>query len=220
MATVINFTSLVQDVSNYLERGGSLLTDQTVFNQIPRLINAAERNIMQYLKLQGELETLANPINGLPIGNSVIAKPDRWRITRSINYGAGPTFNNRTPLFPRGYEYCRSYWPDSTQTSPPQFYADYGLTHWLVVPTPDKNYPAEFNCYMQPVPLDGANQSNFFTTYTGNLLLYETLVQAEPFLKDDARMQVWASERDRQIGTLQAQELQKIMDQGSTRTLP
>lgn len=218
MATNTNFTSLSADISKYLERGGSLATDETVFNQIPRLINAAERNLMQYLKLQGELETLANATNGLQMGNSVIAKPDRWRVTRSINFGTGPTLSSRTPLFSRGYEFCRSYWPDSTLTAQPEFYADYGLGHWLVVPTPDQNYPAEFNCYMQPVLLDEAHQTNFFTTYTPNLLLYEALVQAEPFVKDDQRLALWKGERDQQLGTLNGQDLQKIMDQASMRT--
>ena len=59
MATNVNYTSLFNDVTNYIERGGSDVTDQTVFNQIPRLINAAERKIMQALKLQGTIEVLA-----------------------------------------------------------------------------------------------------------------------------------------------------------------
>src|SRR5579863_7125252 len=117
MATNVNFTSLVADVTNYIERGGSVVTDPTVYNQIPRLINAAERKIVQHLKLLGEIEPLVDP-SGLLAGVPVIPKPDRWRQTISMNYGTGIGNNTRTPIFPRVYEYCRAYWPDDTQTAP------------------------------------------------------------------------------------------------------
>jgi hypothetical protein len=121
MPTNVTYSSLITDLQNYLERGGSLATDATVFNQLPRLINAAERKIMQMLKLQGEIEVLVDAPSGLQINNPVVTKPDRWRQTVSLNYGSGTQQNTRTPLFPRSYEYCRAYWPDSTAVNPPEF---------------------------------------------------------------------------------------------------
>jgi hypothetical protein len=219
MATTVNYSSLFKDVTNFLERGGSFATDQTVFEQIPRLINAAERSIMQLLKLQGEIEVLSAAV-GLQAHNSVLAKPDRWRETVSINFGTGATMNSRKPLFPRSYEYANAYWPDRSQYAEPEFYADYQLTHWLIVPTPAINYPAEFLCYMQPVLLDEQNQTNFFSNYTPNLLLFETLLQATPFLKNDERIGTWQQKRDEQLASLQGQDMQRIMDRASMRTRP
>src|SRR3954464_9238066 len=100
MPTTVTYTSLFQDITNYIERGGSVATDATVFNQIPRLINAAERKLAQVLKLQGQIEVLVDAPAGLQIGNSVVTKPDRWRQTVSMNYGAGTDKNTRTSLFP------------------------------------------------------------------------------------------------------------------------
>jgi hypothetical protein len=223
MATTVNYTTLVQDIQVYLERGGSALTDPTVYAQIPRLINAAERKIMQFLKLQGEIEVLVNPTNGLQVNQPVVTKPDRWRETISINYATGPTLTSRKTLFPRSYEYCRSYWPDGTvidSTQPPQYYADYDLNHWLIVPTPDQNYPTEFVCYMQPILLDSTNQSNFFSNYTPNMLLYGALLEAMPFLKDDPRIQTWQGMWDREAQSLAGQDLQKVIDRASQRKLP
>jgi hypothetical protein len=219
MATTVNYTSLLADVSNALERGGSLLTDPTVYNQLPRLINAAERALIQDLKLLGTIEVLVNAPTGLATGVSVYPKPDRWRATVSMNFGAGTDKNDRTPLFPRSYEYARSYWPNSTTTGVPRYYTDYNLSSWLVVPTPDDDYPWEVLAYMQPVLLDEENQNNFFTNYCPNALYYGTLLQAAPFIKDDARIATWGNAYTKEVSTLQAQDLQRIMDRGAVRTM-
>ena len=216
MPTYMNFTSLTADIQNYLERGASATTDTTVFNQIPRLINAAERKIIQFMKLQGEIEPLSDP-SGLPAGVSVITKPDRWRQTISMNYGTGSNSNIRTQIYPRSYEYCRTYWPDDSQLAPPKFYADYDLNHWLIVPTPDLTYPFEVLSYMQPQLLDSSNTTNFFTNYTPNLLLYGALLEAEPFLRNDPRIQVWQQYWDREAQSLNGQDLQKILDRAARR---
>lgn len=223
MATTVNYTSLVQDITNYIERGGSSSTDPTVFAQIPRLINAAERKIAQDLKLLGQIEVLVDAPAGLQQGNPVLTKPDRWRGTASINYGSGTNNNSRTPLLPRGYEFCRYYWPDSTVmdvNQPPLFYGDYDYQHYVVVPTPPADYPLEMICYMQPVLLDSTNETNFFTNYTPNLLLYGALCEAEPFIKDDARVQLWQGYWKQEIETLSQQDLQRIMDRAVQRKTP
>ena len=223
MPTTVTYSSLFDDVVNYLERGGSAVTDQTVFNQIPRLINAAERTLANELKLQGQLEVLVDQPAGLQVGNAVLTKPDRWRQTVSMVYGTGPGFTTRVPLFPRSLEYCEYYWPNRSLTAagnPPYFYADYDLQHWLVAPTPDQNYPLEVRAYMEPALLDDSNQSNFWTQYTPNLLLYGALLQAEPFIKDDQRMQTWQAMYKHELEILVPQDLQKIMDRAAQRRAP
>lgn len=217
MATYMTYTTLVQDIQRYLERGGSVTTDPEVFDQIPRLINGAERKIMQFLKLQGSIEALVDP-SGLTTGVAVIPKPDRWRETISMNFGTGAGNNTRNPLFARSYEYCRSYWPNDTLTAVPEFYADYDYQHWLIVPTPIAVYPLEIMVYMQPALLDEANQSNFFSDYTPNLLLYGSLLEAEPYLKQDERIETWGNLWGAELKSLDGQDLQRILDRASERT--
>lgn len=220
MATTVNYTSLISDLQNYLERGGSDVTDAAVYDQLPRLINAAERKLAQMLKLLGQIEVLVDAPAGLQSGNAIVTKPDRWRATVNMNYGSGPTFNNRTFLFPRSLEYIYSYWPDRSATdaaNPPAFYADYDLSHWLIGPTPDQNYPLEIVCYMQPVLLDDANQTNFWTDYCPNALLYGALCEAEPFLKDDARLAMWQQMWQLELQMLGTQDLQRMMDRAAER---
>lgn len=222
MAKYLNYTTLVQNIRDYLERGGSMATDQTVTEQIPWFINNAERKIAQILKLQGQIEVLVDPV-GLPAGVAVITKPDRWRQTVAMQYGSGSGNNSYTPLFPRSYEFIRAYWPDDSivdAAQPPLFYSDYDLTHWLVGPTPAVTFPLESTVYCQPPLLDEVTQTNFWTDYTPNLLLYSSLLESAPFLKADDRIATWTNLRDFELSTLVPQDLQKILDRAAERSRP
>ena len=212
MPTAMTFTSLQQDLQRYLERGTVL--DTTVFAQLPRLINLAERAIAEKLKIQGFLVPV---IGGLVAGTSVYAKPNRWRQTVSMNFGMGVNNNKRVQLFARSYEYCRSYWPDSAEKDVPQFYADYDYQHWLIVPTPVAVYPWEINYYQLPPLLDNTNQTNWLTNYAPNLLLYRALLECTPFVKNDERMGVWQGLYQEQLDSIDTQDLQKVADRDAVR---
>ena len=214
MATTTTFTTLKEDVQRYLERGASAATDPTVFAQIPRLINLAERRIARELKIQGFIVAVTDT---MIVGQSVYAKPDRWRETISINFGAGASLNQRTTLFPRSYEYARTYWPDESQTDTPLFYADYDYTHWLVTPTPDAAYPFEVLYYQLPPLLDEGTQSNWVTEYAPELILYATLLEATPFLKNDERIPVWQQMYDRAAAMINGEDIAKIFDRSASR---
>lgn len=218
MPTNLTFDSLKEDLRRYLERG-SVINDDIVADQIPRLINGAERKLAQILKLLGQIEALVDPV-GLTQGVSVITKPDRWRQTVSMWYGKGSDNNVRTPILPRSYEYARSYWPDSDEQDEPLFYADYDYNHWLIVPTPNAGFPLEVLCWMQPQLLDAANQTNFFSDYCPSALLYGSLLEATPFLKDDSRIPTWQGLWEQELTTLTIQDSQRIYDRAAQRTRP
>lgn len=214
MATTMTFETLQQDVRRYLERGATLASDAVVYEQIPRLINLAERRIARELKIQGFIAVVSDVM--VP-GQSVYAKPDRWRETVSVNFGSGADNANRTPLFTRVYEYLRSYWPNESLTATPQFYSDYDYTHWLIAPTPDQAYPFEVLYYELPPLLDDTIQTNWLTEYAPQLLLYGALLEATPFLKNDERIGTWQSYYDRAAAMLNGEDLAKILDRASIR---
>lgn len=214
MATTMTFETLQQDVRRYLERGATLASDAVVYEQIPRLINLAERRISRELKVQGFIAVVTDT---MIIGQSVYAKPDRWRDTISINFGAGTGNATRTPVFTRGYEYVRSYWPDESQTGQPAFYCDYNYSNWLIAPTPDEEYPFEVLYYELPPLLDDSIQTNWLTEYAPQLLLYGALLEATPFLKNDERIGTWQQYYDRAAAMLNGEDLAKIFDRASMR---
>ena len=214
MHTNMTFTTLQADVRRYLERGASSATDPTVFEQIPRLINLAERRIARELKIEGFIEAVTGTFIA---GKSVYDKPDRWRDTVSMNFGTGPTFAERTPIFTRGYEYCRTFWPNESERDQPQFYSDYNYDHWLIVPTPDQDYPFEVVYYALPPLLDETTETNWVTEYAPQLLLYATLLEATPFLKNDDRIGTWQAFYDRAAAMISGEDIGKILDRASAR---
>lgn len=214
MATNMTYTTLKEDVRHYLERGMTLATDPIVFDQIPRLIGLAERRIARELKIQGFI--VAVVIDLIP-SQSVYAKPDRWRDTVSMNIGTGPEHKKRKPVFGRGYEYLRSYWPDESVVGEPEFYADYNYSHWLILPPPTVAQPLEVLYYALPPLLDETVQTNWLTEYAPQLLLYGTLLEATPFLKNDERIGVWQDFYDRAAAMINGEDLSKILDRAASR---
>lgn len=218
MATAMTFTSLLVDLRRYLERGS--VTDPEVFAQLPTLINLAERNIARGLKILGMQNQVTSipPTGGLVAGTSVYPKPDRWRDTISMNFGVGDSNDERIHLLPRSYEFCRTYWPNSTLRDVPLFYADYSYTHWLIVPTPIATYPWEILYYQQPPFLDDSNTTNWLTDYAPDVLLYRTLLECEPFLKNDERMGTWTELFKVGMSMLDSEDIQRIIDRSVVRT--
>ena len=214
MSIAMTFQSLTADVQNYLDRGQNGTVDAVVYNQIPSLINMAERSIARMLKPQF-FDT--NVTGFMTASNPVIQKPDRWRETISINYGTGTSGNTRTSLFPRSYEYIRSYWPDPTVTGAPQFYADYNSTNWLIGPTPDQAYPFEVNYFEMPRLLDDSNATNKITEQLPQLLLYRTLLECAPFIKNDERIPIWQKYFDEAFAAANAEDVAKVVDRSVTR---
>lgn len=211
MAVSMTFDSLQEDLRKYLERGTSV--DPTVFDQLPSLINLAERELANRLKILGFVSVVTDTMG---VGQSVIPKPDRWRDTISINFGVG-TEQVRTQLFARSYEYCRQYWPDEDVTGQPKFYADYDYYNWLIVPSADEAYPFEVNYWELPALLDATNQTNWTTDFAPNALLHGALLQATPFLKNDERIPIWEGIYEKDVAILEGQDVKRIIDRNVTR---
>lgn len=203
-AAAMTYTTLVSDVIAYVERAG----DTAFVDQVPRFIMLAENRITVEVKGLGFQRVVTGNFEA---NQPVLEKPTRWRETISINYGTGTSNNTRNFLKLRQYEYCRTFWPDSTQTDPPTFYCDYDWNHWLIVATPDSDYPFEIIYHERPLPLSDENSTNWTTEHAPQLILYATLLEAMPFLKDDQRKAMFQAEYDRaakQVGY--EQQMQQV----------
>ncbi len=206
---VMTYNSLVAQITSYLNRN-----DASTIAQIPNFIYQAEQRICRESKNIG-LEQYVEG-NFTP-GVSVYPKPARWRRNITFNYGTGVGNNTRNQVFLRTYEYVRAYWPDSTQLAPPLYYSDYAYTHFLIAPTPDAAYPFEFSYLELPEPLNIGVQTNWLTNYAPDALLYASLLEAVPFLKNDERVPVWQNYYDRALASLNNQDDQRIVDRTSNR---
>jgi hypothetical protein len=80
-----------------------------------------------------------------------------------------------------------------------------------VLPVPDGSYPGELTYYAKLTKLSSTNATNWLLAQAPDVYLYGSLLQAAPYLQDDARIQVWS-------GLYQAglDDLQIADDRGST----
>jgi hypothetical protein len=204
-ASVMTYDSLVFDVQQYLER-----TDAATLAQIPRFIMLCEQTLAADLKFLGNLSVATSVM--VP-GNPTLDKPVRWHKTVSMNLTID---GQRQPVYLRKYEYLRNYWPNTSSTDTPLYYCDYDYTHWMVAPTPASAFTFEVLYYERVQPLDSANQTNWFTNYAPQALLYGTLLQAMPFLKNDDRMPMWQQNYSQIVATLRAEDVTRTGDRQAT----
>ena len=176
-AAAMTYDNLTSNVLQYLERN-----DPAVVNQIPTFIMLAEFEIAEMMKSLGQQQVVQSTMQ---VGNPVIPKPSRWRKTVSMNITVAGKLQS---VLLRKYEYLRNYAPDSTATGTPLYYSDYDYDNWLVAPTPDQSYAFEVLYYERLVPLSSETQTNWITRNAPNAMLYGTLLQAMPFLKNDQRL--------------------------------
>ena len=200
-ASVMTYDSLVENIQSYLERN-----DTSTLDKIPLFIMLAEQVIASKIKFLGNLTVNTST---MVANNAVIAKPARWHKTVSINITVA---GQREPVLLRKYEYLRNYAPDPTATDMPKYYADYDYSNWLVAPTPNAAYAFEVLYYERVQPLDSSNQTNWFTIYAPQALLYGSLLQAMPFLKNDDRVPMWQSQYEAIMATLAEEDKLRLAD--------
>ena len=159
-------------------------------------------------RLASEIRQLGNQqqVKGI-LSENVLQKPERWRETISfrIDTEEGTTF-----LQPRTTDYCRAFWPDESLTGIPRYYADYGYEHFLIVPSPSKAFNFELNYYERLEPIGPEKQTSWFTQYAPQLLLYATLLEAQPFLKRPERTAEFQALYDRSMQSLIQESSRRI----------
>ena len=201
---VMTYDSLTSTVLQYLER-----QDAAVVNAIPTFITLCEFEIAQNIKTLGQMEVVDSTMN---IGNPVIPKPARWRKTTSMTLSVS---GQKQPMLVRKLEYLNTYAQDVTATGIPLFYADYDYDHWLVAPTPNQAYAFEALCYTRLEPLSSSNQTNWLTQNAPNAMLFGTLKQTAPFLKNDARLALWKQMFDEALASLKTEDTLRIADRSA-----
>jgi hypothetical protein len=196
----MTYDSLNSTVLQYLER-----QDQSVVNAIPTFITLCEFEIAQEIKTLGQLSVVTSNMSA---SNPVIQKPARWRKTVSMTI-LGAT--EATPVLLRKFEYLKTYWPNVTLTGLPEFYSDIDYDHWYFAPTPDQAYSFEVLYYERIPPLSSENQTNWLTQNAPNAMLYGTLLQAMPFLKNDQRA-IFQQKYSEAINALKTEDTTRVGD--------
>lgn len=209
---VLTYGTLTTLLGSYLEN-----TNTAVLGNIPVFIANCEFRLSRELRtLMQQANDTGNFVVGAGGAGAAVQKPTNWRETISWNYGTGATQQTRNNLLLRTYEFCRAYWPDPTVLGAPIYYADWNLENFLVVPTPDQAYPWELVFYQRVPPLCAETQTNFFTQYAPDLVLYGSLLETAPFLKNDERIPTWQDRFDRALKSAIGEDERRLLDRTQT----
>lgn len=210
--SAMTYSSLVAQITSYLNR-----SDASTLAQIPNFISQCEQRIAREYKGLGVVKYVTS---NFVTDVCVYQKPARWRRTLSMSYGMGDNFATRVQIYPRVYDFLTLYWPnrgDSSITAPPKFYADYQWEAIIIAPTPALAYPYEWSYLELPAPLSDQNNTNWLTNYAPDAILYGSLLEALPFLKNDDRVQLWQAFYDRALQSLNTQDELRQTDRTEDR---
>lgn len=88
-----------------------------------------------------------------------------------------------------------------TASGKPKFFGVVG-NQLRILPTPDATYTTELTYYAKLTKLSNVVTSNWLLASSPDVYLYGALLQAAPYLKDDARIQTWATLYERALNDL------------------
>jgi len=173
---ITDYSSLQTTIANYLAR-----TDLTA--QIPDFIRLAETRIRRELRIRQMMKSATTQTTG---GDATVALPPDFLEVRDLTIQSNPV---RVISYVSPSVFSRN--TRSTESGAP---IDYTIlaTEFRFAPIPDTNYTLEILYYAVPEYLSGTNTSNVFLAVCPDLILYGALIEAEPYLMNDARLQVWA----------------------------
>lgn len=181
-----SYSSLKTTVASYLAR-----SDLTAM--IPDFIQLAELRLQRDLRIRQMLTVAQASTTG---GVSTVGIPSDFLEMRDIHIVANPV---RT----LSYETPNSFYRNtrSAESGVPNAYTVLSDVMQFA-PIPDSTYTLQMLYYAKPPVLSDTNASNVFLANTPDALLYGALGEAEPYLMNDARLQVWAALYDRAINSI------------------
>ena len=178
-----NYTDLQASVASYLGR-----SDLTT--QIPDFIRFAELRLGRELRTRPMLNSATAPTVA---SDARTALPTDFLEIRDLFIQGNP----RRPLsYMSPSAFSREAKADVIGL--PVFYTLLA-SEFQFAPVPDAIYTLEVLYYAKPTFLSTANTSNVFLANYPDALLYASLIEAEPYLINDARSQLWSTLYDRAI---------------------
>ena len=170
-----NYSDLKTTVANYLGR-----SDLT--SQIPTFISLAEIRLARQLRLRQMLKVVSSTTTA---GDGTVGLPSDFLSVRDFYVDVSP----RQPL---SYLSPSAFTRDARphESGKPVFYTQRGLEFELA-PQPDTAYVVVLLYYAKPTALSDTNASNVFMANCPDALLYAALLEAEPYIMNDARLATW-----------------------------
>ena len=179
--SLTNYSELKDSIANYLAR-----TDLT--DQIPDFIRLAERRMRREVRIRQMLVsvdlTAVSGNNKVTLPTDFLEARDFVLVgnpTRPLNY-LSPSALSRNAI-------------SSTSGRPIEY--TILAEQFQLSPVPDFAYTLSLLYFAAPDFLSDSNDSNGFLVNVPDMLLYASLLEAEPYLMNDARLQTWIAMYER-----------------------
>ena len=181
-----SYSDLKTTIANYLAR-----SDLT--SVIPDFIRLAEERLRRDLRIRQMLVVATASTTG---GDPTVGLPADFLEMRDIHF-------NTNPISSVSYESPNTFYQSTraTESGIPRTYTVLA-SEIQFAPIPDAAYQAQMLYYAKPPLLSDTNSSNVYLANCPDALLYGALGEAEPYLMNDARLQVWAALYDRSIASI------------------
>ena len=196
------YTELKASIGDWLNR-----SDLT--NAIPDFISLAEAQVERTLRTR-QMIVRANAYFDAQYG----AVPDNFLEAKSLKL---TSTNPETPLSFLSIDALDNEATKYTASAKPKFFGVVG-GQFRLVPTPDSNYTIELTYYAKLTKLSSTVASNWLLTANPDIYLYGSLLQAAPYLQDDARISTWSALYDRAMNESQTADDRSASSGGTLLT--
>jgi hypothetical protein len=181
-----SYSDLKTAIAGYLARSD-------LATQIPDFIRLAELRLRRDLRIRQMLKSVTT---ATVAGDGTVELPSDFLEVRDfvvignpvqpLNYSSPSAFNRNT----RSWEIGKPL--------------DYTIlaNDFQLAPVPDAVYTVKMLYFAAPTFLGDSNTSNVFLANTPDALLYAALLEAEPYLMNDARLNTWGSMFDRAMSSI------------------
>jgi len=180
------YSDLKTSIANYLAR-----SDLT--SQISDFVTFAENRLRRELRIRQMLKSVTT---STVANDSTVELPSDFLEVRDFVILTNPI----TPISYSSPS-ALSNDPVASQVGVPKSYTILA-NDFLMSPVPDGVYTARLLYYAAPAYLSDSNTTNVFLTTAPDALLYASLIEAEPYLMNDARINTWGTMYDRAISSL------------------
>lgn len=183
---VSSYSDLQSTIASYLAR--SDLTDQ-----IPSFIQFAEYRLRRELRIRQMLKSVTTTTTG---SDPTVELPSDFLEVRDFYVVGNP---NQSMSYQSPSAFTRL--DNSGSQGKPLNYTVLA-NDFKLAPTPDTAYTVELLYYAAPALLSSSNSSNVFLANVPDLLLYASLIEAEPYLMNDARLSTWISMYEKAVNQI------------------
>jgi hypothetical protein len=180
---IADYTTLQDAVTEYLARD----QDTTLIARIPTFIQNFEAKMNRALFVrQMEQRSSATVTAGVTDCEFVLLPSDfqSMRRVRLSSVTGKPCLEFRS-----GTQMDEYRFKTQNIVGQPVYFTIFG-TEMELGPTPDQSYTLEM-VYRKNIPALSSNSSNWLLTMAPDAYLYGALLESAPYMKEDARIQVW-----------------------------